>query len=126
MKHVRRSLGVTQRVEAILRISSISSFLAAFLSVPAIGAGVIPSLKIQRAVYSVQDGSIPCEVTSKVASFCNGLSECRVPVSSSLCPMGDPAPDRSKILSATYQCGTNGLHRASIPEGQELFLTCKQ
>jgi hypothetical protein len=104
----------------------ISPFVTFVFCASAIGAEANSALKIERAVYSVQDGSIPCEVTTKVASICNNPLECRVPASNSLCPMGDPAPDKRKILSVTYRCGTTEIYRASIPEGQELFLTCKK
>ena len=109
-----------------MRKKILSVLVSVVFYASAISADAFPGFKIERAVYSVQDGSIPCEVTTKVASICNGHSECKVFAGNSLCPMGDPAPDRPKMLTVTYRCGTTELHRASIPEGQELFLTCKQ
>ena len=111
--------------EEILRTKILALFVTVVCDTSAIGADAFPGLKIERAIYSVRDGSIPCEVTTKVASICNGQSECRVPAGNPLCPMGDPAPDSPKILTVNYRCGTTELQSASIPEGQELLLMCK-
>lgn len=109
-----------------MRIGLISPLLAGALSACATGPGDSSVLKIERAVYSVQDGSIPCEVTTRMASLCRGLSACKVPIDSSLCPMGDPAPMEQKVLTVTYQCGAGGLHQTVVAESQAITLACKQ
>ena len=124
-RHTRRPTTNSPR-EATLQKKLISLFVTVFFCASTNGGDAIQGLRIERAVYSVQDGTIPCEVTTKVASICNGHMKCSVLAGNSLCPMGDPAPDSPKILAVAYRCGTTTLHRASTPEGQELFLTCKQ
>jgi len=109
-----------------MRISLISPLLAGVLSACATGSGDSSVLKIERAIYSVQDGSIPCEVTTRIASLCRGLSACKVPIDSSLCPMGDPAPMEKKVLTVTYQCGATGPHQIAVAESQAINLACKQ
>lgn len=109
-----------------MRIGLISPLLAGALSACATDYGDSPVLKIERAVYSVQDGSIPCEVTTRVASLCRGLSACNVPIDSSLCPMGDPAPMEQKVFTVTYQCGVNGPHHTVAAKSQAIDLACKQ
>ena len=81
------------------------------------------SIRIASAVYSVQDGTVPCDVTSKVASTCNGLSSCSIEAHSRLCPMGDPAPTREKYLAVEYACGAGSV-KAQVPQGKQLVLTC--
>ena len=107
-----------------MRIGFISPVLASALSACAAAPVASPVLKIERAIYSVEDGSIPCEVTSRVASICRGLSECNVPVDSKLCPMGDPAPTEQKVLTVTYTCGQSGQAKTGVMATKNLALSC--
>ncbi len=84
----------------------------------------VQNLRIQSAIYSVHDRTIPCEVTTKVASICNGLPSCAVVAQSALCPMGDPAPMRPKLLTVAYTCGAAAVLQAEVSEGNKLILAC--
>ena len=86
----------------------------------------VQSIQVASAVYSVEDGSIPCNVTAKVASICNGLATCTVSAQSALCHMGDPAATLQKQLSVQYACGTAGMQRATAVGGKALTLMCAQ
>ena len=65
---------------------------AVALSACSLGAHRVRSIQVASAIYSVEDGTIPCDVTARVAGICNGLASCTVSVQSALCHMGDPAP----------------------------------
>jgi hypothetical protein len=87
------------------------------------GPGHVQGIRVASAIYSVEDKTVPCEVTSKLANICNGLSSCSVHAHSRLCPMGDPAPTRQKYLTVEYACGVGTL-RAEVADGRQLTLTC--
>lgn len=84
------------------------------------------SIRIANATYSAQDRTIPCDVTTKMASICDGLAGCNVLAQSALCPMGDPAPMRQKLLTVEYACGAIDMPRAETPDGERLILACPQ
>lgn len=121
----RESLKTALR-ESILRNALLflsgSLALAACVAAPSDAQG----LRIERAVYSVEDRTIPCDVTTRVANACNGLAGCTVLAENALCPMGAPDPFRPKILTVTYGCGAAGPRRVDVPEGGKLVLACGQ
>ena len=83
-------------------------------------------IQVASAIYSVEDGTIPCNVTARVAGICNGLASCTVSAQSALCHMGDPAPTLQKLLSVQYSCGAADGLRATAAEGKTLVLMCPQ
>jgi hypothetical protein len=107
-----------------LRLAAITGVAAAALAACATGARDDRTLRIVSASYSVQDGSVPCDVSTKVASTCNGQAACTVVARSALCPMGDPAPNRPKRLSVQYACGATSMPRAEVADGRSLDLAC--
>jgi hypothetical protein len=84
------------------------------------------SIRIANATYRVQDLTIPCDVTSKVATLCDGLVDCSVLAQSRLCPMGDPAPTRQKFLAVKYTCGAADTLQTEVQEGKNLILSCRK
>ena len=97
---------------------------AVALSACSLGAHRVRSIQVASAIYSVEDGTIPCDVTARVAGICNGLASCTVSVQSALCHMGDPAPPLQKLLSVHYSCHAAGTLRATAVEGKTLTLVC--
>ena len=63
---------------------------AVALSACSLDAHRVRSIQVASAIYSVEDGTIPCDVTAKVGGICNGLASCTVSVQSALCHMGEP------------------------------------
>ncbi|NJK42702.1 MAG: hypothetical protein HC937_03300 [Aquincola sp.] len=59
-----------------------------------------------------------------MANACNGVATCAVQALSALCPMGDPAPTRRKLLAVDYRCGATVMPRAEAEEGKTLGLAC--
>lgn len=109
-----------------MRLAILSILGSAAMAACATGHCQAPSIRTASATYSIQDRTVPCDVTTKVANICNGLAGCTVVAQSALCPMGDPAPTRQKLLSVEYACGTAGASKAEISEGKALTLTCPQ
>ena len=110
--------------ERTLRLAVLLLFGSAALAACITRAPLVQSIRIANATYSVQDRTIPCDVTTKVANVCNGLAGCGVLVQNALCPMGDPAPMKQKLLTVEYTCGAAGMFQAEILEGKVLNLTC--
>ena len=109
-----------------MRLAVLSLFGSVALAACITGPRHVQSIRIASATYSVQDRTVPCDVTTKVASICNGLAGCTVLAQNTLCPMGDPAPTRQKLLTVEYACGAAGMLQAEILEGKKLILTCPQ
>ena len=99
---------------------------AVALSACSLEAHRVRSVQVASAIYSVVDGTIPCNVTARVAGICNGLASCTVSVQSVLCQMGDPAPPLQKVLSVRYSCHAAGSLLATAVEGKTLTLVCLQ
>ena len=97
---------------------------AVALSACSLDAQRVRSIQVASAIYSVEDGTIPCDVTARVGGICNGLASCTVSVQSALCHMGDPAPPLQKLLSVHYSCHAAGTLRATAVEGKTLTLVC--
>ena len=97
---------------------------AVALSACALESRAVRRIQVASAIYSVEDGTIPCNVTARVAGICNGLASCTVSVQSALCNMGDPAPTLQKFLTVHYSCHAAGSLRASAVEGKTLNLVC--
>ena len=87
------------------------------------GPSRVQGIRIANAIYGVQGGTVPCDVTSRLGSICNGLSTCTVLAQSRLCPMGDPTPTQQKHLAVEYACG-GGVLKAAVRDGQQLTLSC--
>ena len=107
-----------------LRVSIPLLIAGLALAACAAGPGHTQNIKIVGASYSVQDGTIPCDVSTRVATVCDGLATCTVQAQSRLCPMGDPAPKQPKQLTVEYACGEARMPRSEVPEGQALNLKC--
>ena len=99
---------------------------AVALSACSLEAMRVRTIQVASAIYSVEDGTVPCNVTARVACICNGLASCTVSVQSALCHMGDPAPTLQKLLSVHYSCHAAGSLRATAEEGKTLTLMCLQ
>ena len=109
-----------------MRLVVLSLFGSVALAACITGPRHVQSIRIVNATYSVQDRTVPCDVTTKVASICDGLAGCTVLAQNALCPMGDPAPTRQKLLTVEYVCGAAGRLHAEILEGKRLILKCPQ
>ena len=106
-----------------MRFAVLFVLAATGLTACSTGARHAQGIRIASAIYSVQDKTVPCDVTTKLASICDGMASCSVQAQSRLCPMGDPAPTRQKFLAVEYACGAGTL-RAAVPEGEQLKLAC--
>ena len=112
--------------ERTLRLAMFSLMGSVVLAACVAGPRHAQSIRIVNATYSAKDRTVPCDVTTKMASICNGLAGCDVLAQSALCPMGDPAPMRQKLLNVEYACGATGMPRAETPDGERVILACPQ
>jgi hypothetical protein len=126
MNYAAHCLSTKGNKEKTLRLAVLYLFGFTALAACSTVARQSQSIRIASAIYSVQGLTIPCDVTTKVATICDGLTDCTVMAQSRLCPMGDPAPTRQKLLTVKYACGTAEILQAEILEGNNLILTCSQ
>lgn len=78
-------------------------------------------VNVLKAVYG--RGNAACDVRDVVQDIVDRQGPNRFEASNELC--GDPAPNQTKVLDVTYQCGGNRPMRVVTEEGQVVRLNCR-